>query len=119
MNLKFFKAVNGPFLLSRCIKNYCNTTRLLDILIGDQPTDFNTTDYKCDLNILPDFIGYPIRWEEIGKAFEKNSMINISRFIRSYTIHLNSHITTGNLGDENSISQYLMSINCPTVYEMC
>ncbi len=105
-------------MLARCIKLYCNTTKLLDILISDRPTDFNTTEYKCDLNVMLNFIAYPFSWEEIGKAFEKDSNLEISRFIRSYTVHFNSHITGGNQGDTNSIAQYLMSLNCPIVYEM-
>jgi hypothetical protein len=105
-------------LLSRCIKIYCNTTKLLDILISDRPADFNTKEYKCDLNVMPNFIAYPFSWVNIGKAFEKDSNLEISRFIRSYTVHLNSYITRGNQSDVNSIVEYLMSFNCPIVYEM-
>jgi hypothetical protein len=110
---------NGPALLQRCIKRYCNTSRLTDLLISDRLSEFNDTVNKCDMNIMPYFIAYPYEWYEAYKMFENNSKFEVSRFIRSYTIHFNSVVSRkfSTAWNDNSIIEFFMAHNCPVVYE--
>lgn len=73
---------------------------------------------KCDMNMLPFFIGYPYFWNEAYKMFEPNGVFEVSKFIRSYTVHYNSKITEKYevTGNDNSIMEFLMRHNCPIVF---
>lgn len=99
---------NGPTLLTKSIKKFCNVSSLKGI-------------YECkNFNILSMDLCFPVRWEEWYKLF-KESYANeaMEKIKKSYFVHLWNSTSKGRkIGKFNDAALNRIAAQyCPNVYE--
>lgn len=99
---------NGPLLLTRVLKKFCNTQKL-------------SNTYKCkEFDIFPQHACYAVEWREWQKFFNKNNADEVMKLIQdSYFVHLWNAKSKGTKVERTSPSAYalLAAKHCPRVHQ--
>jgi lactosylceramide 4-alpha-galactosyltransferase len=127
---------NGPLLLSRLIKSYCNVEieslserdtldlskavfeNYLDRVSKKSPT-LNKLK-ECNVWIYHTKHFYPVNWQNAAFLFERNQNFSIKQFIDAYSIHFFNKITSKFyfVHGANNIFEYFASTFCPRTYSL-
>lgn len=117
---------NGPTLLKKMMAQYCgieNPDDIYKLLILqnenlNQTLNTNSTEKKCNINIYPQEFFYPYNNHQLEYLFDKNSILNISAFINTFSVHFFGKVSAKykvSLRDSNAYELFASS-NCETVY---
>ena len=104
----------GPILFIHSIVNYCKFKNIFKPLMNQTSLPIN---HKCnDLVIYPEKFFYPYSYiYEINKMFDKNTSVDISLIIDSYSVHFYGWLTNEKkVGvNDHNLYEYLAAQNCP------
>lgn len=122
----------GPLMLISSLKDYCQTDNIYKKLVTTTPgksvdlinkilDDIQESRVALcqDIVIYPENYFYPYHYRrDLPQVFEPQSVLNISRMMDVYSIHLYGKFSTRikvKPGDK-SLFDYLASVNCPKTY---
>lgn len=121
---------NGPTLIIKTIKSFCNVDDLNKLIIKDanlnsyfSPNETSSEqriDNNCDFGLYPESFFYPYNYRDdaFKLAFKTNSQLDLSRLINSYSIHFYGKFSSKlrvKLGDY-SLYEFLAMTQCKRVY---
>ncbi len=118
-------ASNGPELIKKMIKKFCNLKEDFPFffrkLILDNNKERNQLDIeRCNITIFPENYFYPINWASAGILFKKNKTDQLKSFIKeTYSLHHYGKVSSFNKIDlyGNSILYSEARKKCPVTYK--
>ena len=113
-------ASNGKGPFKRIIESICNITlEKLHVVDLSSASKQHVNTSLCDFNIYPTKYFTPYNWVDWKILFEKNSKMDISKFLDAYSIHFYSTMSsaTNVKFKDYSIYEFFAKNNCPIVYK--
>jgi lactosylceramide 4-alpha-galactosyltransferase len=112
---------NGPNMIKMSLQLYCNISTLEPLVLKIE----KIKTYKklnqneiCNLFLLPNEVSYPYHYNEAKILFDDVNVLDISKFIDTYSIHFYGFLTE-NLSlkkNQRNIYEHFASLNCPVSY---
>ena len=104
---------NGPILLRRCMKLFCNVNDIYKSLIL---TDKN--ENNCSINVYPQEYFYPYNNYQLDFLF-KNELLNITRLKSTYSVHFYGKVSSTfsvNARNDNNVYLHFASSHCEFIF---
>jgi hypothetical protein len=118
-------ATNGPILITKMIKKFCNFKedfpifyRKLILNINNERSQLDIN--RCNITIFPENYFYPINWASDWILFEKNKTDQLRSFIKeTYSLHYFGKVSSSKKIDlfGNSILDSEARKKCPVTYK--
>jgi lactosylceramide 4-alpha-galactosyltransferase len=109
----------GPAMLMNSMKDYCQAKNIFIELALEPLNKTQSSEKKCDLVIFPQRFFYPYIYDSLDAMFNKNSSVNISRVLGSFSFHFFGGLSSSYIvkpGD-HSLYDFLAATHCQLVYE--
>ena len=111
----------GPIMIEMSLKLFCNVSRLepLVLKIENIKSYIKLNENKnCNLFIFPKEVSYPYHYNNAKILFENENLLDISKFLNSYSIQFYGFLTEKLIikKNQNNIYEHFASLNCPVSY---
>ena len=120
-------STNGPNLIERILKTYCNTTEFSKDLLFNKyilesaVPNFGGNNSSCGVYIFPNNFFYVVNYMDLDRAnilFKGNQTLSIEKFIDVYSLHFYGRCSKSRTIEKHSIYEYFAKFNCPLSFEI-